>query len=80
MLTLGQGAACPEPAEESGITSGNCRLSSVHGQPVLPAGGGGSSVKTGQRITQQPTEKGHAVAVPAVENGFLAWLEPVLVV
>jgi len=59
MLTRGQG----EPlvllglsvveeslVEESGIVSGNRELCSVHGQPVLPAGGGGNSLKLGQRI------------------------------
>ena len=34
----------------TGISSGSCLLSSVHGQPVRPGGGGGSSVKVGQRI------------------------------
>src|SRR5713226_3769098 len=34
----------------SGIVSGNCGLSSVHGQPVLPGGGGESSIRVGQRI------------------------------
>jgi hypothetical protein len=35
--------------------AGDCslsrQLSSVHGQPVLPGGGGGSSAKEGQRMT-----------------------------
>jgi len=43
MLTRGQG-------EPSGIVSGSCGLSSVHGQPVLPGGGGGSSLRVGQRM------------------------------
>lgn len=43
MLTLGQG-------EPSGMVAGNWADSSVQGQPVLPAGGEGSSVNVGQRI------------------------------
>jgi hypothetical protein len=34
----------------SGIVSGSCGLSSVHGQPVRPGGGGGSSLSVGQRM------------------------------
>ena len=43
MLILGHGSP-------PGIVSGNCWLTSVHGQPVLPGGGGGSSFKVGQLI------------------------------
>jgi hypothetical protein len=43
MLTLGQG-------EPSGIVADSCGDSSVQGQPVLPAGDGGSSANVGQRI------------------------------
>ncbi len=41
MLTCGQG-------EPPGTVPGNCRLSSVHGQSVLPGRGGGSSLRVGQ--------------------------------
>jgi hypothetical protein len=34
----------------SDIASGRRALSTVHGHPVLPAGGGGSSARVGQRI------------------------------
>ena len=43
MLIRGQG-------EPSGIVFGSESLASVQGQPVLPGGGGGSSVMLGQRI------------------------------
>ncbi len=36
--------------EPSGIKSGSCGLSSVHGQPVLPDVDAGSSLRVGQRI------------------------------
>ncbi len=32
------------------MASGSCGLSSVHGQPVLSGGGGGSSLRGGQRM------------------------------
>ena len=35
----------------SGRTAGSCGVSTVHGQPVLPAGGGGRSASVGQRMT-----------------------------
>ncbi len=43
MLTRGQ-------SEPSGMGAGTWGLSSVHGQPVLPGGGGGSSLRIGQRM------------------------------
>src|SRR5437870_3735475 len=38
--------------QPSGIVSGSCALSSVHGQPVLPGDGGRSCDNVGQRIVQ----------------------------
>ncbi len=45
MLIVGHG-------EPSIVVSVSCGLSSVHGQPVLPGGGVGSSLSVGQRISQ----------------------------
>jgi len=43
MVILGQG-------DPSGLQGGKQVDSSVHGQPCLSRGGGGSSLKVGQRI------------------------------
>ena len=37
-------------APPSGMVAGSEMLASVHGHPVLPGGGGGSSFRLGQRI------------------------------
>ena len=46
--------------EPSGIVSGSCGLSSVHGQPVLPGGGGGISVTLGQLMAIDTPVSGSA--------------------
>ena len=43
MLTRGHG-------DPLGKVSGTCRVSSVHGQPVRPGGGGGSSAIVAERM------------------------------
>src|SRR5690242_17167742 len=49
VTTLTRGQLWP-----SGLVSGNSRLSSVHGQPILPGGGGGRSASVGQRTLATP--------------------------
>lgn len=48
-MTLRRGQDWP-----SDMVSGNGTLSSVHGQPVVPGGGGGRSRNLGQCITNFP--------------------------
>src|SRR3990172_12469327 len=59
MLTRGQG-------RPSCIVCGSCRLPSIHGQPVLPGKGGGSSLSVGQSMRASPQVEQNEV--PACEG------------
>jgi len=57
-LTRGHGVS-------AGVLGGSCALSSVHGQPVLPGGGGGSWSSVGEA---KSVAHGHRLGRPSLNE------------
>ena len=66
MLILGQD-------EPSVTVPDGSRVSSVHGQPILPGGGGGSLARVGQRIRLAGLFHGESLNIHRFQHDSTVW-------